>query len=168
VAVTIPASGLVSFSTDGMGEPVSGSLTVRSDQPLIGVLCFGGSFGLAGVDSSPAITTGALVPLDMDQVTGTSTGVALQNLEEYPVTFLVSLVDRSGAVLATAVPFILPANGHRALFPDQFQWSNFVDFTSLRGVLRVSTNNGKFAATVLLTRPGQLASLPVGVAPGSP
>ena len=47
-----------------------------------------------------------------------------------------------------------------ALFATEFDWDTEVDFSDFRGVLKV-TGDGRMAATVLQTRPGQFASLPV-------
>ena len=54
---------------------------------------------------------------------------------------------------------LLP-QGQVALFATEFNWDTQIDFSDFRGVLKVMAN-GRTAGTVLQTRPGQLASLPV-------
>jgi hypothetical protein len=53
----------------------------------------------------------------------------------------------------------LPAKGHLARFVTEFGWSEPIDFSHFEGVLRVVGPN--VAATVIQTRPGQLATMPV-------
>ncbi len=162
IGVAVPAGGLAVLQTDGMGDPVSGSVTVRSDRPLAGVLVFGGQFGLAGVQDSPPIDQSLIAPVETGGAAQTNTGVALENLEESEITLRAELLDATGAVLATSSEFSLPGLGHQAIFVNQFAWDNPPDFgAGLQAVLRVVSGGGRFAATVLLVRPGQLASLPV-------
>ena len=54
----------------------------------------------------------------------------------------------------------LPMMGHLALFVTQFDWNQLVDFSAFEGILKV-TSSGRIAATVIQTRPGQFATLPV-------
>ena len=49
---------------------------------------------------------------------------------------------------------------HAAIFIDEFEWSVPVDFSRFEGLLRVSSS-GRIAATVIQTRPGQFATMPV-------
>lgn len=165
--LVVPASGLISLQTDGLGNPVEGAVTVRSEQPLAGVLIFGGEFGLAGVDSSSALDNRFVAPVQSNAQAEANTGVAVQNLEEVEITFDAELLDPSGNLLANAV-FSVPPNGHAALFVTQLDWDPVVDFTDFSGILRVSSRGLRFAATALLTRPSQLASLPVVAPPAAP
>ncbi len=54
----------------------------------------------------------------------------------------------------------LAPNGHLSLFVDQIPWSELIDFSDFMGLIRVKPS-GKIAATVVQTRPGQLATMPV-------
>lgn len=162
LAVAVPASGSTVLSTDGQGDAVAGSVTVRSDRPLAGVLVFGGAFGLAGVSDGPVLGGEMIAPVETGPGPAVNTGVALQNLEDTEVTFEARLREASGTLLATATPFSLPPRGHRALFVSQLQWNVPIDFNSgLRGVLSLRSLGGNYSAVVLLVRPGQLATLPV-------
>lgn len=161
IPMVVPAGGLAIFETNGQGPLVSGSIVVRSDQPLEGAVVFGGTFGLAGVSSSPRIQENLIAPVQVGGASGSNTGIALQNLADSPLSFEAELLDTAGNLLATASAIQLPTDGHEALFVDQLEWSETIDFSDFVGVLRIRSTNGPFAATVLLTRPGQLASLPI-------
>ena len=79
------------------------------------------------------------------------------------VTLDLELVDPDGNVLATARldgDSALAPNGHLSLFVDQIPWSAQIDFSDFMGLIRVRPS-GKIAATVVQTRPGQFATMPV-------
>ena len=156
--VVIPAGSLRRYATDGLGDTVIGSVTVESDDSLAGVILFGGTTGLAGVGSSVALDdSGFTAPMEVGA--GTNTGVALMNLEGEEVTLNLQLCNEDGEALATA-EIVLPAMGHRALFVTEMEWDNVVDFSDFDGLLKV-TATGSTSATVIQTRPGQLATMPV-------
>ena len=157
--VMIPAGGLRSFKTDGLGDLLDGSVTAVSDKAVAGVILFGGPTGLAGVGSSVAQTDGFTAPMETNSTSGINTGIAVMNLEEGAVSLDLQLCDRDGAVLASA-PAMLPGMGHLAAFLSEFAWSPAVDFSDFEGTLKV-TADGSIAATVIQTRPGQFATLPV-------
>ena len=159
--VQIPPGGLQLLATDGAGEPSAGSVTVCSDQPLAGVIVFAGAgVGAAGIGSSAELEAGFLAPMETDAVLRINTGVAIMNLEMGEVTIDGELLAGDGLVLATAEQVKLDGMGHLAIFIDQFKWSVEVDFSGFEGLLRVSSS-GRIAATVIQTRPGQFATLPV-------
>ena len=58
----------------------------------------------------------------------------------------------------------LSAMGHRSLFVNQLDWVPEVDFSERTGVI-VATADGRIAATVIQTRPGQFATMPVAERP---
>ena len=94
---------------------------------------------------------------------GINTGIAIMNLTGETVTLDLELVDPDGNVLATAKldgENALAPNGHLSLFVDQIPWSTQIDFSDFMGLIRV-TPSGKIAATVVQTRPGQFATMPV-------
>ena len=157
--VMIPAGGLRSFKTDGLGDLLNGSVTALSDKAVAGVILFGGPTGLAGVGSSVAQTDGFTAPMETNSTSGINTGIAVMNLEEGAVSLDLQLCDRDGAVLASAAA-MLPGMGHLATFLSEFAWSPAVDFSDFEGTLKV-TADGSIAATVIQTRPGQFATLPV-------
>ncbi len=85
------------------------------------------------------------------------------NLTGETVTLDLELVDPDGNVLATARldgESALAPNGHLSLFVDQIPWSAQIDFSDFMGLIRVKPS-GKIAATVVQTRPGQFATMPV-------
>ncbi len=158
--VIIPAGSLRRFETDGLGDTVVGSVTVESDGNLAGVILFGGTTGLAGVGSSVALDeVGFTAPMEVNTGAGTDTGIAVMNLEAQEVTLDLQLCDEDGGVLATA-QMALPAMGHRALFVTEVEWDTVVDFSDFDGLLKV-TATGSTSATVIQTRPSQLATMPV-------
>jgi hypothetical protein len=157
---TIPPSGVQSLRTDGDGDVVVGSARVEVSSAISGVIAFGGSFGLAGVGNSVALDDGFTAPMQTDQSRGLNTGVAVSNLSDSETTLNAELYSSPGVLVATAAPVDLAPGGQQAIYVDQFDWQTPVDFTNFRGLLKVSAT-GRTAATVLQTRPNQLASMPV-------
>ena len=160
--LVIPPGGLQTLETDGIGNLVSGSVTVCSDQYLAGVVQFAGDVGTAGVGASPLIRHGFWAPIQTNEEESTNTGVAVMNLDSAQVTLQLQLFDTEGQLLATA-ELVLPAFGHRALFVDEISWSvagaplNFSDFSGL-----IQTRaEGRYSATVIRTSPGVFATQPV-------
>ena len=85
------------------------------------------------------------------------------NLTSETVTLDLELVDPDGNMLATARldgDNALAPNGHLSLFIDQIPWDQQIDFSDFMGLIRVKPS-GKIAATVVQTRPGQFATMPV-------
>ena len=156
---SIPAAGLATFQTDGQGPLQAGSVLVESDRPLSGVILFGGTVGLAGVGTSEILEEGFTAPMETNMATGVDTGVAVVNVESEEVTLQLQLCDSEGRRLATT-EIKLPMMGHLPLFVTQFDWNMPVDFSKFEGILKV-TSSGRIAATVIQTRPGQFATLPV-------
>lgn len=156
----IPPAGLLSLTTDGEGGLTAGSALALSDRPLAGVILFGGANGLAGVGSSLEATR-FIAPMLRDATAQINTGIAVQNLSEQSVEVALRLLDADGALVAESSAS-LAALGHRALFLTEIDWTPAPDLDSFRGSLEASSD-GPIAATVLQTRPGQLASLPVAV-----
>ena len=157
--VVIPAGGSRSFKTGGQGDLLDGTATVISDKEVAGVILFGGTNGLAGVGSSAAQPSGFTAPMQTNSASAVNTGIAVMNLEEGEVSLDLQLCDGDGVVLASAAA-VLPGMGHLAAFLSDFEWSTAVDFSDFEGTLKVTTD-GSTAATVIQTRPGQFATLPV-------
>ena len=162
--VEIAASGLAVLNTDGVGDLVTGSVSVTSDQPLAGVIVFKGEgIGSAGVGSSAEFAEGFLAPMETNTSSSIQTGVAMMNLEEQELTLTAELLNSEGTVLNTA-QLSLPSLGHTAIYLDQFAWNETTDLSSFEGLLRVSSD-GRISATVIQTRPGQFATMPVANKP---
>jgi hypothetical protein len=165
--IIIPPGGMRILKTDGQGTLTAGAVTVNSDRSLAGVLLFGGNIGVAGVGSSPAFDRGFLAPMETNSANGTSTGVAIMNLESFDITADLQLLDTEGNLLSSARldgANAVKANGHLARFLPEFTWNPPVNFASFSGVLRVTTS-GKITATVLQVRPNQLATMPAAQKP---
>ena len=166
---TVPAAGAALFATDGAGALQAGAVIVSSDQPLAGVVLFAGEgVGVAGVGSSPAVSS-FIAPVEMDVPNGILTGVAIMNLENTTQTLQVELSDVSGASIATGTLGTSPlaANGHVARFLNdpEFQFSGSPDLSVFRGVLKVTASSGQIAGTIIRSSPGEFATLPVTESP---
>ena len=108
--------GVLTISTHGRGDLVSGSVRVVSDGPIGGMLRFDlPHVGEAVVGASPAVSD-AIFPVRR-QEGGITTGVALHNLESSPGLVRCDLM-REG-VLLDAVPIPLEANGQTSWLIDQ-------------------------------------------------
>ncbi len=156
---TVPAAGLEILSTDGAGPVIAGSVSAYSDRPMGGVILLEGSVGVAGVGNSVSLSNGFIAPMETSALSGISTGIALMNLSNLEVELQLQLCDQDGNVLA-ATSLTLPGYGRLARFVNEFDWSPDTDLGQFRGLLKVSSNRD-IAATVIQTRPGELATMPV-------
>ena len=151
--------GVLTISTHGRGELVSGSVRVVSEGPIGGMLRFDHpDFGVAGVGASPPLSD-ALFPVRR-QEGGITTGVALHNLESSPGLLRCDLM-REGVLLdAASIP--LEANGQTSWLIDQaFPAADTSDFA---GSVRCdAVGEGLFSAVALEMDPGNriFATLPV-------
>ena len=151
--------GVLTISTHGRGELVSGSVRVVSNGPIGGMLRFEHpSLGVAGVGASLPISD-ALFPVRR-QEGGITTGVALHNLESSPGLLRCDLM-REGVLLdAASIP--LEANGQTSWFIDQaFPAADTSDFA---GSVRCdAVGEGMFSAVALEMDPGTriFTTLPV-------
>jgi hypothetical protein len=101
--------------------------------------------------------------METDEAKGINTGVAVMSLETEAMTLDADLLGSDGQFVASArVP--LTGLGHAALFVTDFEWDQAVDFSQFEGLLRVRAG-GRTAATVIQTRPGQFATMPVAPKP---
>ncbi len=162
--VQIAASGLQVLNTDGVGDLVVGSVSVTSDQPLAGVIVFSGlGVGSAGVGSSAQFAEGFLAPMETNVSKAIRTGVAMINLETEQLTLTADLLDSEGTLL-DSVQLNLAALGHLAIYLDEFDWDDSIDLDLFEGLLRVRSS-GNISATVIQTRLGQFATMPVAAKP---
>ena len=158
--------GVLTISTHGRGELVSGSVRVVSEGPIGGMLRFEHpALGVAGVGASPPVSD-ALFPVRR-QEGGITTGVALHNLESSPGLLRCDLM-REGVLLdAASIP--LEANGQTAWLIDQaFPAADTSDFAGL--VRCDAVGEGLFSAVALEMDPGNriFTTLPVVPVPEMP
>ena len=153
--------GVLTISTHGRGELVSGSARVVSDGPIGGMLRFEHpDLGVAGVGASPPLSD-ALFPVRR-QEGGINTGVALHNLESSPGLLRCDLM-REGVLLDFAsIP--LEANGQTSWLIDQtFPAADTSDFT---GSVRCdAVGEGLFSAVALEMDSGTRIFAPLPVVP---
>ena len=158
--------GVLTISTHGRGELVSGSVRVVSDGPIGGMLRFEHpAIGEAVVGASPPLSD-ALFPVRR-QEGGINTGVALHNLESSPGLLRCDLM-REGVLLdAASIP--LEANGQTSWLIDQaFPAADTSDFA---GAVRCdAVGQGLFSAVALEMDPVNriFATLPVVPVPEMP
>ena len=85
------------------------------------------------------------------------------NLETEQLTLTADLLDSEGTLL-DSVQLNLAALGHLAIYLDEFDWDDSIDLDLFEGLLRVRSS-GNISATVIQTRPGQFATMPVAAKP---
>ncbi|MFB3903482.1 MAG: choice-of-anchor L domain-containing protein [Acidobacteriota bacterium] len=155
---TVPAGGLKILRSSGQGNLLVGSVTVKSNRPLAGVVTYQSPAGAAGVGASPTIGSGFIAPMHRSASAGTDTGVAVMNLGNTPVLLLPELFDTGGVRTAQGNSWTIPPNGQIALMlTTLFAGENLDNF---EGVLKV-TSDGNLGATVVQTAPGEYATQPV-------
>ena len=158
--------GVLTISTHGRGELVTGSVRVVSDGPIGGLLRFDlPGVGAGVVGASPPLGD-ALFPVRR-QEGGINTWAAIHNLESSPGLLRCDLM-REG-VLLDAVSIPLEANGQTSWFIDQaFPGADTSDFA---GSVRCdAVGEGLFSAVALEMDPGTriFTTLPVVPVPEMP
>ena len=136
---------VLTISTHGRGDIVSGSAKVVSDGPIGGMLRFDHpALGVAGVEASPPVSD-AIFPVRR-QEGGITTGVALHNLESSPELVWCELRKEGVRLDDETIP--LAANGQTAWFIDAtFPGTDTSDFV---GSMRcTATGEGLFSAVAL-------------------
>ena len=151
--------GVLTISTHGRGDLVSGSVEVVSDGPIGGLLRFDHpALGVAGMGASPPLSD-AIFPVRR-QDGGINTGVALHNLESSPGLVRCDLMRKGVLLDSASIP--LAANGQTSWMIDQaFPGSDTSDFA---GAVRcAATGEGLFTAVALEMDPGNgiFTALPV-------
>ncbi len=158
--------GVLTISTHGRGELVTGSVRVVSDGPIGGLLSFDLPGVGAGVVGASLPISDALFPVRR-QEGGINTWAAIHNLESSPGLLRCDLM-REG-VLLDAVSIPLEANGQTSWFIDQaFPGADTSDFT---GSVRCdAVGEGLFSAVALEMDPGNriFTTLPVVPVPEMP
>ena len=137
--------GVLTISTHGRGELVSGSVKVVSEGPIGGMLRFEHpALGVAGVGASRPVSD-AIVPVRR-QEGGITTGVALHNLESSPE--LVRCELRQAGVLLDVATIPLEANGQTAWLINQtFPSADTSDFVG--SVRCAAVGEGLFTGAAL-------------------
>ena len=134
--------GVLTISTHGQGELVSGSVKVLSDGPIGGLVRYGvPEIGVAGVGPGQP-TSDALFPVRR-QAGGIRTAAALHNLEAEAMGVNCRLM--SGGVALEEVEIPLEANGQTSWFiEDTFTATDTSDF--LGSVRCTAPGRGRFTA----------------------
>ena len=129
--------GVLTISTHGRGEVVSGSVRVVADEPIGGVLRFDlPGIGVAGVGVSPPVSD-ALFPVRRQEA-GINTGVAVHNLGEEAMEVTCELMQGGTVLDDASIP--LAANGQSSWFINEA-------FTG--------ADTSDFAGSVRCTAPGE-------------
>ena len=118
--------GVLTISTHGRGDLVTGSVRVIADEPIGGVLRFDlPGIGVAGVGVSSPISD-AIFPVRRQEA-GINTGVAVHNLGEEAMEVACELMQ--GGVVLDDVSIPLAANGQSSWFIDEvFTGADTSDF----------------------------------------
>ena len=119
--------GVLTISTHGRGELVSGSVRVAADEPIGGVLRFDlPGIGVAGVGASQPVRD-VLFPVRRQEA-GINTGVAIHNLGEEAMEVTCELMQ--GGTVLDDESISLAANGQSSWFiNDVFTGADTSDFT---------------------------------------
>ncbi len=160
VDFTLPISGSITISTDGLGDVVSGAVRVTSQGQLGGVIRFSiPGIGIAGVQTSVPVT-GFTAPVRRT-AGGINTGIAIRNLEQAPVDLDLRLVNPDGSERASTLIEGFTANGQTARFIDEL----FAELGDelFQGTLVARVTGGQVTAMALELggQPGQFTTLPV-------
>ncbi|HUV12961.1 MAG TPA: hypothetical protein VMY18_04905, partial [Acidobacteriota bacterium] len=142
VDFSVPSLGSTLIATDGQGDDQVGSATATSDSDVGAVVRFTlPGIGITGVGASEAVT-GFIVPAQRE-TGGRSTGLAVFNPGEDPVSVALSLRDPGGVEVATGSIDDLPGQGHVAQFIQEF----FEDVPdSFTGTIVGEVTGGRVAA----------------------
>ena len=129
--------GVLTISTHGRGELVSGSVRVVADEPIGGILRFDlPGIGVAGVGASSPVRD-ALFPVRRQEA-GINTGVAVHNLGEEAMEVTCELMQ--GGTVLEEVEIYLEANGQEARYIEE---------------LFPGTDTSDFVGSVRCTAPGE-------------
>ncbi len=154
---TIAPRQSLTLTTRNQSNPAAeGSAQVFSDRPLLAEIIFSGEVGFAGVLGRPPSSAFG-VPVQIDTVSGLSSGIAIANASPFPNRVVLVLLDAAGGELARA-DVNLPAGGQIADLLDEL-------FTQLpEGSFRgsvIGRADLPIGAMAILLRSNQLATLPV-------
>ena len=144
VQTEIEPLGVLTISTHGRGDLLSGSVKVASDGPIGGLVRFDiPGIGVTALGSREPVRA-AVFPVRR-QEGGINTGVALHNLDSSPELVRCALMQEGVLLDAASIP--LAANGHDARFIDEiFTGADTSDFVGL--VRCDAVGEGLFTAVV--------------------
>ena len=129
--------GVLTISTHGRGELVSGSVRVVSDGPIGGFLRFDlPGIGVAGVGASSSVRD-ALFPARR-QADGISTAAAIHNLGEEAMGVSCQLMQ--GGIVLEEAEIYLEANGQEARYIEE--WFTGTDTSDFVGLVRCTAPEG--------------------------
>ena len=142
--------GDLTISTHGRGELVTGSVRVKADGPIGGVLRFDiPEIGVAGVGSSQPARD-AIFPARREEG-GINTGAAIRNLGDGPIVVSCQLMQDGTELEEKDIP--LDGNGQTAKFIDEL-FTN-TDTTDFVGSVRCTAPDGElFTGVALEMDPG--------------
>ena len=137
--------GVLTISTHGRGELVSGSVRVAADEPIGGVLRFDlPGIGVAGVGASSPLRD-AIFPVRRQEA-GINTGVAVHNLGEEAMEVTCELMQ--GGTVLDDVSIPLAANGQSSWFINEvFTGADTSDFVG--SVRCAAPEEGMFTGVAL-------------------
>ena len=137
--------GVLTISTHGRGEVVSGSVRVVADEPIGGLLRFDlPGIGVAGVGTSSPVRD-ALFPVRRQEA-GINTGVAVHNLGEEAMEVACELMQ--GGTVLDDVSIPLAANGQSSWFINEaFTGADTSDFVG--SVRCTAPGEGMFTGVAL-------------------
>ena len=84
----------------------------------------------------------------------------MQNVSPVEATLDLTLRDATGGQVARA-QVEMAAGGHWARFLHEIEWDVAPDLSDFEGILEVDSGGAEIAASVLQTRLGQFATMPV-------
>jgi hypothetical protein len=157
---TIPPKGASFYTSEAVGDPVTGSVRVNSTIPVGGTVVFAGDIGIAGVEAGQP-SSDFFIPVESNTDSGVKTAVALSNPGTSAPTVTLTLRNSDGTLAAKgSVTVSLLINGQLARFIEEIFQDSGIDFSQFRGTLEVSSPvplNG----LALRVSPAELATLPV-------
>ena len=165
LTLNISPLGLLTATTDGEGPPIIGSVLVRPDVGVDGVILLdAGSTGIAGVNATRRAEQ-VIVPVK--STASFLTGLALAGLGSAQELRL-TLRDSQGTDRSTS-GLNLALRGHDSRFLHQYDWDPPVDLSDFDGSVLIEGPAG-FAAMAVIQTPRGFATLPVSVlpTPGTP
>ena len=147
---TILPLGSLTWTTNGTGDLVSGSVQVSADIPVAGVVKYSHpEFGIAGIGESLPLRS-VMTSVSRDTNRGSNTGIALSNPESTEAELTLSLRNTAGVeVNGGSVSLRIPPNGNIARFIHELFPK--AETTMFQGTLVITSNtpDGNVCATAL-------------------
>jgi hypothetical protein len=147
---TIPPLGSFTWTTNGAGDLVSGSVRISAEIPVSGVVKYSHpEFGVAGLGESLPLRS-VMTSVVRDASRGSNTGIALSNPQSTEAELALSLRDVAGGeVRGGSASLRIPPNGSVAKFINElFPKAETAKFQGTL-VISSSTPDGSVCATAL-------------------